>query len=107
MLQKWVSLGLYSRSSCLKHVATRQFKRNSIWACCQVGAAGSDPMLNKISTFKDACWKVFEAPYNKWNSTRISIYDIGIDKFSEVDLCLKSFSFLLIDINMKTEHAIR
>ncbi|XP_022766876.1 homogentisate solanesyltransferase, chloroplastic isoform X1 [Durio zibethinus] len=52
-----VSVGLYSQSSCSKHVPTRQFKRNSIWACSQVGAAGSDPMLNKISTFKDACWR--------------------------------------------------
>ncbi|WRX22782.1 UbiA prenyltransferase family - like 7 [Theobroma cacao] len=52
-----VSIGLYSHTSCSKHVPTRQFKRNPIWACGQVGAAGSDPMLNKISTFKDACWR--------------------------------------------------
>ncbi|XWS59313.1 hypothetical protein CRYUN_Cryun08bG0111200 [Craigia yunnanensis] len=52
-----VSLGLYNHSSCSKNVATRQFERNSIWACSQVGTAGSDPMLNKISTFKDACWR--------------------------------------------------
>ncbi|XVF07450.1 hypothetical protein REPUB_Repub06bG0139700 [Reevesia pubescens] len=52
-----VSVGLYSHRSCSKPVPTRQFKRNSIWACSQVGAAGSDSMLNKIYTFKDACWR--------------------------------------------------
>ncbi|XWS56128.1 hypothetical protein CRYUN_Cryun09bG0059800 [Craigia yunnanensis] len=52
-----VSVGFYNHKSCSKHVPTRQFKRNSIWACSQVGAAGSNPMLNKSSTFKDACWR--------------------------------------------------
>ncbi|KAG8483773.1 hypothetical protein CXB51_023378 [Gossypium anomalum] len=52
-----VSVGLYDYSSCSKHVPARKFKRNSIRACSQVGAAGSDPMLNKISSFRDACWR--------------------------------------------------
>ncbi|XWS66513.1 hypothetical protein CRYUN_Cryun05aG0206300 [Craigia yunnanensis] len=55
--KNWVSVGLYNHKSCSKHVPTRQFKRNSIWACSLVGAAGSYPMLNKSSTFKDACWR--------------------------------------------------
>ncbi|KAL6997495.1 Homogentisate phytyltransferase 2 [Sarracenia purpurea var. burkii] len=32
-------------------------KRISIWACTQIGAAGSDPILNKVSNFKDALWR--------------------------------------------------
>ncbi|MBA0878534.1 hypothetical protein Goshw_004043 [Gossypium schwendimanii] len=52
-----VSVGLYDYSSCSKHVPARKFKRNSIRACSQVGAAGSDPMLNKISSLRDACWR--------------------------------------------------
>ncbi|XP_050383322.1 homogentisate solanesyltransferase, chloroplastic [Argentina anserina] len=30
---------------------------NSIWACSQAEAAGSDPVLSKVSDFKDACWR--------------------------------------------------
>lgn len=26
-------------------------------ACTQVGAAGSDPLVNNISAFRDACWR--------------------------------------------------
>ncbi|KAE8725783.1 Homogentisate solanesyltransferase [Hibiscus syriacus] len=52
-----VSVGLFNRSSCSKHVPAGRYKRNSSWACSQVGAAGSDPMLNKVSTFRDVCWR--------------------------------------------------
>lgn len=30
---------------------------DAVQACAQVGAAGSDPALNKFSVFKDACWR--------------------------------------------------
>eukprot|EP00262_Sarcandra_glabra_P011454 TRINITY_DN2744_c0_g1_i2.p1 TRINITY_DN2744_c0_g1~~TRINITY_DN2744_c0_g1_i2.p1 ORF type:complete len:403 (-),score=57.61 TRINITY_DN2744_c0_g1_i2:71-1279(-) len=28
-----------------------------IWACTQIGAAGSDPLMKKVSEFKDAFWR--------------------------------------------------
>ncbi|XP_048127240.1 homogentisate solanesyltransferase, chloroplastic isoform X3 [Rhodamnia argentea] len=31
--------------------------KNLIQACARVGAAGSDPILSKVSDFKDACWR--------------------------------------------------
>ncbi|XP_065856825.1 homogentisate solanesyltransferase, chloroplastic [Euphorbia lathyris] len=37
--------------------ASTIFRRHSIWACSEVGAAGSDPVLKKLSDFKDACWR--------------------------------------------------
>ena len=32
-------------------------KVDAVQASTQVGAAGSDPPLNKFSVFKDACWR--------------------------------------------------
>ncbi|XP_010519997.1 PREDICTED: homogentisate solanesyltransferase, chloroplastic [Tarenaya hassleriana] len=32
-------------------------RKISIRACSQVGAAGSDPVLNRIARFQDACWR--------------------------------------------------
>ncbi|XP_068307637.1 homogentisate solanesyltransferase, chloroplastic [Pyrus communis] len=49
------SIGL-SRS-CSKSLLSYRKKRNSIWACSQVGAAESDPVLTTVSDFKDACWR--------------------------------------------------
>ncbi|XP_002531591.3 homogentisate solanesyltransferase, chloroplastic [Ricinus communis] len=49
--------GFYTNRNCSKHAPNTSFRRNSIWACTKVGAAGSDPVLNKISEFKDACWR--------------------------------------------------
>ncbi|KAJ9181235.1 hypothetical protein P3X46_009386 [Hevea brasiliensis] len=51
------SAGLYTHKSHLSFAPNRSFRRNSIWACSKVGAAGSDPILNKIPDFKDACWR--------------------------------------------------
>nr|AKM76577.1 AT3G11945-like protein [Pelargonium exstipulatum] len=53
------SIGLHSHSgrSNSKPLPNRHYRRNFIWACTQVGAAGSDPMLNKVSDFRDACWR--------------------------------------------------
>nr|AKM76579.1 AT3G11945-like protein [Pelargonium incrassatum] len=53
------SIGLHSHSvrSNSKPVSNGHYRRNFIWACTQVGAAGSDPMINKVSDFRDACWR--------------------------------------------------
>nr|AKM76571.1 AT3G11945-like protein [Melianthus villosus] len=52
--QNLPSIGLCNHSLWSK---PSSYKRNCIWACTQVGAAGSDPLLNKVSDFKDACWR--------------------------------------------------
>nr|AKM76580.1 AT3G11945-like protein [Pelargonium myrrhifolium] len=53
------SIGLLSHSgrSNSKPVSTRHYRGNFIRACTQVGAAGSDPVINKVSDFRDACWR--------------------------------------------------
>ncbi|CAG7877828.1 unnamed protein product [Brassica rapa] len=45
-------------SSCLrsKFVSTG-YRKISIRACSQVGAAGSDPVLDRIARFQNACWR--------------------------------------------------
>nr|AKM76575.1 AT3G11945-like protein [Pelargonium dichondrifolium] len=48
---------IHSGRSNSKLVPNRHYRRNFIWACTQVGAAGSDPMINKVSDFRDACWR--------------------------------------------------
>nr|AKM76562.1 AT3G11945-like protein [Erodium texanum] len=40
-----------------KPVSTGYNRRNIIRACTQVGASGSDPIINKVSDFRDACWR--------------------------------------------------
>ncbi|CAL8170098.1 unnamed protein product [Prunus armeniaca] len=52
--QNLYSIGLYRSSKSLPNC---QKRRNSIWACSKVEAAGSDPVLTRISDFKDACWR--------------------------------------------------
>ncbi|XP_024021613.1 homogentisate solanesyltransferase, chloroplastic isoform X2 [Morus notabilis] len=53
------NFGLSAQSRSLKPLLNAQRLRNSIRACAQVGAAdaGSDPVLNKVSSFRDACWR--------------------------------------------------
>ncbi|KAJ6406818.1 hypothetical protein OIU84_010352 [Salix udensis] len=51
------STEIYSLKRSSKLAPNRHYRRNTIWACNQAGAAGSDPILNKISDFKDACWR--------------------------------------------------
>ncbi|KAJ6361984.1 hypothetical protein OIU78_002400 [Salix suchowensis] len=51
------STEIYSLKRSSKLAPNRHYRRNTIWACSQAGAAGSDPILNKISDFKDACWR--------------------------------------------------
>ncbi|XP_061963576.1 homogentisate solanesyltransferase, chloroplastic [Populus nigra] len=51
------STEIYSLKRSSKLAPNRHYRRNPIWACSQAGAAGSDPILNKISDFKDACWR--------------------------------------------------
>ncbi|GAB2233038.1 hypothetical protein Droror1_Dr00002251 [Drosera rotundifolia] len=74
-------------------------QRGSIWACAQAGAAGSDPLLNKVSDFKDACWR-FLRPHTIRGTTlgsislvvRALIENSNLIKWS---LLLKAFSGLL------------
>ncbi|XP_059463197.1 homogentisate solanesyltransferase, chloroplastic-like [Corylus avellana] len=51
------SVALFDPRSYSKPASNRRCRRNSTWACTQIGAAGSDPIPNKISDFKDACWR--------------------------------------------------
>ncbi|CAH8361938.1 unnamed protein product [Eruca vesicaria subsp. sativa] len=41
------------RSKCI----STNYRKISIRACSQVGAAGSDPVLDRISHFQNACWR--------------------------------------------------
>ncbi|KAL9255457.1 Homogentisate solanesyltransferase, chloroplastic-like protein [Drosera capensis] len=71
----------------------------SVQACAQAGAAGSDPLLNKVSDFKDACWR-FLRPHTIRGTTlgsialvvRALIENSNLIKWS---LLLKAFSGLL------------
>ncbi|XP_022982987.1 homogentisate solanesyltransferase, chloroplastic-like isoform X1 [Cucurbita maxima] len=42
---------------CSRKALTKSWRRTSIQACTQVGAAGPDPLVNNISAFRDACWR--------------------------------------------------
>ncbi|XP_056842374.1 homogentisate solanesyltransferase, chloroplastic-like [Raphanus sativus] len=45
-------------SSCMRSkLVSTNFRKISIRACSQVGAAGSDPVLDRISRFQNACWR--------------------------------------------------
>ncbi|KAL1820965.1 hypothetical protein ACET3Z_015834 [Daucus carota] len=48
---------LFHHKSCSRTVLKQQKKSLFIRACAQVGAAGSDPAVNKISEFADAFWR--------------------------------------------------
>ncbi|GMP87119.1 hypothetical protein CsSME_00039638 [Camellia sinensis var. sinensis] len=54
--------GLNTHRSCTMTYSKRHQKRISIWACSQIGAAGSHPVLNKVSEFKDAFWRFLRPP---------------------------------------------
>ncbi|XVE75798.1 hypothetical protein DITRI_Ditri12bG0121100 [Diplodiscus trichospermus] len=90
-----VSLGLYNHKFCSKHIPTRQFRHNSIWACSQVGAAGSDPMLNKSSSFKDACWR-FLRPHTIRGTALGSTVNKPYLPIAAGDLSVQSAWFLVI-----------
>ncbi|CAK9153395.1 unnamed protein product [Ilex paraguariensis] len=66
------STGLYNHRSCPRTVLNRHPKGMSIWACSQVGAAGSDSVLSKVSEFKDAFWR-FLRPHTIRGTTLGSI----------------------------------
>lgn len=93
---KFPSFGLYGRRIGFKH-ASKQ--RNFIWASSEIGAAGSDPLLNKVSAFKDACWR-FLRPHTIRGTAlgsvalvaRALIENSNLIKWS---LLLKAFSGLL------------
>nr|AKM76565.1 AT3G11945-like protein [Geranium incanum] len=53
------SIGLHALCgrSDSKQVPTGHYRRNFIRACTQVGASEPDPIINKVSDFRDACWR--------------------------------------------------
>nr|GMD41683.1 homogentisate solanesyltransferase, chloroplastic [Ipomoea batatas] len=51
------SVGLQNSRTFSKNAPFGMYRRSSIWACSQVGDAGSAPILNKVSQFKDAFWR--------------------------------------------------
>ncbi|CAA2974388.1 homogentisate solanesyltransferase, chloroplastic [Olea europaea subsp. europaea] len=55
--KKSPSLNVQNHKSFSRNLQIAHYRRHSIWACSQVGAAGSDPLLNKVSQFKDAFWR--------------------------------------------------
>ncbi|KAF8075576.1 hypothetical protein N665_1079s0002 [Sinapis alba] len=45
-------------SSCMRSkLVSTSYRKISIRACSQAGAAGSDPVLDRISRFQNACWR--------------------------------------------------
>ncbi|KAL2464803.1 Homogentisate solanesyltransferase [Forsythia ovata] len=78
---------------------TAHHRRHSIWACAQVGAAGSDPLLNKVSQFKDAFWR-FLRPHTIRGTTLGSVSLVARALIENPNLIrwslfLKAFSGLL------------
>lgn len=53
-------------------VSSKHHRRFSIRACSHIGAAGSDPVLNKVSQFRDAFWR-FLRPHTIRGTTLGSI----------------------------------
>ncbi|XP_044494992.1 homogentisate solanesyltransferase, chloroplastic isoform X2 [Mangifera indica] len=96
---KWPSFGLYSCRIGFKHAPKRSQRHNSIWASSNIGAAGSDPILNKVSAFKDACWR-FLRPHTIRGTVLGSIALVGralIENSNLIkwSLLLKAFSGVL------------
>nr|AKM76561.1 AT3G11945-like protein [Erodium gruinum] len=52
-----ISLHSFSGRSNSKPASTGRYRRNIIRACTQVGASGPEPIINKFSDFRDACWR--------------------------------------------------
>ncbi|KAK9266579.1 hypothetical protein L1049_021644 [Liquidambar formosana] len=93
------SIGLYHHRTCSKTVSNRHHRRISIWACSRIGAAGSDPVLNKVSQFKDAFWR-FLRPHTIRGTALGSIALVARALIENSDLIkwsllLKAFSGLL------------
>ncbi|XP_062112291.1 homogentisate solanesyltransferase, chloroplastic [Humulus lupulus] len=97
------TLGLYSPSRCSKSLLNAHQWRNSIRACAEAGAgagtAGSNPVLNKDSDFRDACWR-FLRPHTIRGTTVGSIALVAralIENPNSIkwSLLLKAFSGLL------------
>ncbi|MCD9644737.1 hypothetical protein HAX54_033159 [Datura stramonium] len=82
-----------------KTVLYRNYRHSPIRACSQVGTAGSDPLLNKFSQFKDAFWR-FLRPHTIRGTalgslslvTRALIENPNLIRWS---LVLKAFSGLI------------
>ncbi|KAL2535158.1 Homogentisate solanesyltransferase [Abeliophyllum distichum] len=85
---------IFSRTLRMAH-----YRHHSIWACSQVGAAGSDPLLNKVSQFKDAFWR-FLRPHTIRGTTLGSVSLVARALIENPNLIrwslfLKAFSGLL------------
>ncbi|KAF4369036.1 homogentisate solanesyltransferase, chloroplastic [Cannabis sativa] len=93
------TLSFYGPTRGSKSLLNTHQWRNSIRACAEAGAAGSNPVLNKVSDFRDACWR-FLRPHTIRGTTlgsialvaRALIENPNLIKWS---LLLKAFSGLL------------
>ncbi|KAK4413093.1 putative homogentisate phytyltransferase 2, chloroplastic [Sesamum alatum] len=66
------STSFHTREFSSPRLSTTTYRRNSIWACSKVDAAGTDPLLNKVSQFRDAFWR-FLRPHTIRGTTLGSI----------------------------------
>ncbi|GFY99857.1 homogentisate prenyltransferase [Actinidia rufa] len=87
--------GSYSHRSCSRVCSKRTQKCNSIWACSQTGAAGSDPVLNKVSEFKDAFWR-FLRPHTIRGTALGSTVNKPYLPIAAGDLSVQSAWFLVL-----------
>ncbi|KAL0359363.1 UNVERIFIED_CONTAM: Homogentisate solanesyltransferase, chloroplastic [Sesamum angustifolium] len=93
------STGFHTRKFSFPSLSTTTYTRHSIWACSKVDAAGTDPLLNKVSQFRDAFWR-FLRPHTIRGTTlgsislvtRALIENPNLIRWS---LLLKAFSGLL------------
>ncbi|KAL0339513.1 UNVERIFIED_CONTAM: Homogentisate solanesyltransferase, chloroplastic [Sesamum radiatum] len=93
------STGFHTRQFSFPSLSTTTYTRHSIWACSKVDAAGTDPLLNKVSQFRDAFWR-FLRPHTIRGTTlgsislvtRALIENPNLIRWS---LLLKAFSGLL------------
>ncbi|KAL0405051.1 UNVERIFIED_CONTAM: putative homogentisate phytyltransferase 2, chloroplastic [Sesamum radiatum] len=93
------STGFHTRHFSFPSLCPTTCSRHSIWACSKVDAAGTDPLLNKVSQFRDAFWR-FLRPHTIRGTTlgsislvtRALIENPNLIRWS---LLLKAFSGLL------------
>eukprot|EP00262_Sarcandra_glabra_P011453 TRINITY_DN2744_c0_g1_i1.p1 TRINITY_DN2744_c0_g1~~TRINITY_DN2744_c0_g1_i1.p1 ORF type:complete len:354 (-),score=49.17 TRINITY_DN2744_c0_g1_i1:71-1132(-) len=66
-----------------------------IWACTQIGAAGSDPLMKKVSEFKDAFWR-FLRPHTIRGTALGSTVNKPYLPIAAGDLTVQSAWFLVL-----------
>ncbi|PIN20424.1 homogentisate solanesyltransferase [Handroanthus impetiginosus] len=93
------SSGFHTCKFSSTRLSTTSHSRLSISACSKVGAAGSDPLLNKVFQFRDAFWR-FLRPHTIRGTTLGSISLVARalienPKLIRWSLLLKAFSGLL------------